>query len=280
MKPQSKITHRNIVVALLLIAVLAVGCAPQATVEPTATPEPTAVPTATPIPPTLAPTPTPEPQVTVEEVTFSAEDDVELVGYLYRNSAADTAIVMAHQGTSTQRSWRDFAAVSAARGYTALTFDFRGFGVSFADSSAGSGARTNIKDVRAAIAFLREQGYTRIVCLGACMGGTACVTAALDEEFVGLGVVAASVPGKIGPKRYPRDLVNPDMPKLFTVTEEDVFPQVVVGTSLMYERAPEPRTGKLFPGTVHGAELFNTQYADQFQALLLNFLRDADQYGR
>ena len=272
MNPQSKTRPRNVAIVLLLAAVLVVGCAPQATVEPTPTPASTSTPT--PIPPT------PQPQVTVEEITFSAEGDVELVGYLYRNSAADTAVVMAHQGTATQKSWQDFAAESAARGYTALTFDFRGFGVSFADSSAGSGDRTNVMDLRGAIAFLREQGYERVVCLGACMGGTACVTVALDEEFVGLGIVAASVPGRVGGKRYPNDLVNPDMPKLFTVTEDDIFPQTIVGTSLMYERAPEPRTGKLFPGTVHGTELFNTQHADQFQALLLNFLRDADQYAR
>ena len=39
-----------------------------------------------------------------------------------------------------------------------------------------------------------------------------------------------------------------------------LIPQIVIGTSLMYKRAPEPK--------------------DEFQALLLNFLRDADKHTR
>jgi hypothetical protein len=43
-------------------------------------------------------------------------------------------------------------------------------------------------------------------------------------------------------------------------------------TTNLYEQSPEPKQIKIFPGTVHGTELFETEYGSEFTELLVNFL--------
>ncbi len=86
-----------------------------------------------------------------------------------------------------QQSWQPFAQLLAERDFTALTFDFRGRG-----KSEGNPVYNTLPyDVYAAIQFLQDRGYERIVCIGASMGGTACIRAALDHDLAGLGVIAS-----------------------------------------------------------------------------------------
>jgi formylglycine-generating enzyme required for sulfatase activity len=106
--------------------------------------------------------------------------------------------------------------------------------------------------------------------MGGSFGGDACMNAALDEELAGLVVIASPEPAPLQ-KRYPEDLASPTMPKLFIVTEQD-FTQVTAAMSLLYEVSPEPKQIKIFPGTVHGTELFDARYGGDFRALLVNFL--------
>jgi pimeloyl-ACP methyl ester carboxylesterase len=100
----------------------------------------------------------------------------------------------------------------------ALTFDFRCFGLSEC-GKLGSAEYLHAQDIRAAIQLLRDRGFERIVCMGASMGGTACLNAALEEELAGLVVIASTAPTNMN-KQYPQDLVDPAMPKLFIVTEK------------------------------------------------------------
>ncbi len=231
------------------------------TPPPTDTPAPTLVPT---VPPTVVVTPV---SVNVESIAFTTEDGVELAGTLFL-AEGDTAVVLAHMGAQDQQSWRPFAKLIASRGFTTLTFDFRCYGLS--DCNAGAGGDTSARDVRTAIGLLRTRGFDRIVCMGGSFGGDACMNAALEEELAGLVVIASPRPGH-WQKQYPQDLVSPTMPKLFIVTERD-YTQVANAMSLLYEVSPEPKQIHIFPGTVHGTELFDTTYASDFRALLVNFL--------
>jgi len=152
----------------------------------------------------------------------------------------------------------------------ALTFDFRSFGLSEC-GKLGSAEYLHAQDMRAAIQLLRDRGFERIVCMGASMGGTACLNAALEEKLAGLVTIASTAPTNMN-KQYPQDLVDPAMPKLFIVTEKDRYAQVVSATSFLYRQSPEPKEFKTFPGTVHGTELFRTPSASEFSDLLMGFL--------
>jgi hypothetical protein len=40
----------------------------------------------------------------------------------------------------------------------------------------------------------------------------------------------------------------------------------------MYELSPDPKEIKVFPGRVHGTDLFKTYLGEEFRELLVNFL--------
>src|SRR4051794_8081498 len=62
------------------------------------------------------------------EVSFETADKVKLSGLVF--GRGDTAVILAHMMASEQSAWQPFAQELAEKGYTALTFDFRGNGKS------------------------------------------------------------------------------------------------------------------------------------------------------
>lgn len=236
-------------------------------VTATPTPEP---PTPTPLP-TATPRPLPIVEYSTETVSFTTEDDIELAGTLFL-SEGDTAVVLAHMAgdDNDQQNWIPFAKKVAQRGITALTFDFRCYGKSGCGGK-GSGSILLSRDVGAAIDLLREQGFEHIVCIGASMGGRGCVDAAFDRELEGLVIVSGT--GSSDPDRQNlEDFVNPDMPKLFIVSENDHIFDRTVSMTRLYESAPEPKIFKMFPGQAHGTELLSTKYGQELREMIFNFL--------
>jgi len=230
----------------------------------TATPEP---PTPTSLPTVAPTTPAPAVEYSTEIVIFSTEDDIKLAGNLFL-SEGDTAVVLTHMaGENDQQNWIPFAKQIASRGFTALTFDFRCYG----QSDCGGSGDVLSRDIGAAIGFLREQGFQRIVCMGASMGGRGCVSIAFDEELAGLVIVSGTGSGNLD-KQDLANFVNPDMPKLFIVSENDHIADRTPVMTRLYESAPEPKIFKTFSGSGHGTELFNTKHGMEFRETLMNFL--------
>ncbi|MEW5869772.1 MAG: hypothetical protein AB1894_10895 [Chloroflexota bacterium] len=275
------VEHRRSTGWFLLITMMALllsGCStapdtptltaiPPTSIPATDTPTPTAVPTAT-IPPTNTPAPSPAPQqVQAVKVSFVAADGVKLSGMVFiGEEKKEIGVVLAHMGAhgADQRSWASFAQHVALRGFGALTFNFR------EDRS-----RLDF-DVRAAFEFLRDQGYRRIVCMGASMGGTACLKAALDTDLAGIVVISSlrtTGRGDTGGALIVsfEGLSQLTLPKLFVTTENDGN-GVPAAMKAIYEATPEPKALKIFPGTVHGTDIFTTPQGDEFRNLLVDFL--------
>ena len=244
------------------------------TPTPTSTLTPTATPTPSPTPfPTATPTPVPIFEYSTEAVSITTEDDIEIQGTLFL-SEGNTAVVFAHMagGDNDQQNWIPFAKQIARRGFTALTFDFRCYGESGCGGS-GSGSVLLSRDVGAAIDFLRKQGFERIICIGASMGGRACVTVAFDKELDGIIIVSGT--GSGDPDRQNlNDFVNPEMSKLFIVSENDHIPDRTNAMILLHDGAPEPKIFKTFPGIAHGTELFSTQYGGELRELIFELLEE------
>lgn len=206
------------------------------------------------------------------EVTFTTEDGIQLAGTLF--GEGEPAVILAHQGTTgaDQTTWHAFAQVLEEYGYTALTFDFRGNG-----QSSGLPDRNKLAlDLAAALQFIRDQGHTRVVCIGASMGGTTCIRKALDgEEFEGLVTLgSAMITGwGTGIRVSEDDLVSLTLPKLFITAERDSS-LVVNDTTCMYESSPEPKTLHLISGQAHGTDLFDTDASDELTTILLEFLEN------
>jgi WD40 repeat protein len=210
----------------------------------------------------------------IEMVTFTTIDGITLAGTLF--GKGDTAVILAHQGTpgADQRTWHPFANLLAEHGYTALTFDFRGVGQSEGKLLYGNLAM----DVSAAVQLLQNRGYQKIICIGASMGGTACIRAAQDHAFVGLVALASTMTAGSGTdslRLTPDDLKNLTQPKLFISANGDHG--VVVGdTKRMYELSPNPKNLLLLPGTQHGTNLFDTDAGEKLSAAMLRFIENID----
>ena len=204
----------------------------------------------------------------IESVSLTTEDKITLSATLF--GQGKLAVILAHQGTegTDQTSWQPFARLLAEQGYVALTLDFRGRG----QSQGYLQANQLIKDVNAAIQFLRGRGYQRIVCMGASMGGTACLRAALDHDLAGLVVIASPMSSGLPTAVKPDELSRLTLPKLFICAENDRYSPVIPQMKQMFDLSPDPKQLKFFPGTAHGTELFDTEYGDEFRQLLLNFV--------
>ncbi len=102
-------------------------------------------------------------------------------------AAGERLVILLHMYPADQTSWFGFATELQERGVDALTFDFRGYGVSQGEQDPGV---ADI-DARAALALARELGFERVVLIGASMGGTAAIVVAAGEPVDGVAVLSA-----------------------------------------------------------------------------------------
>lgn len=209
--------------------------------------------------------------IPVEQVSFATTDGISLAGELF--GEGDTAVILAHQGTygANQTTWYPFARLLAEHGMAALAFDFRGVG-----KSGGPLLYSNLGlDVAAAVEFLEGRGYSKIACVGASMGGTACIQVAQDYPFIGLVILSSTMtagPGADCLCLGPEYLEALTQPKLFISAKADVS-IVVWDTKRMFDLSPEPKSLLMLPGTQHGTDLFKTDAGAELRSTMYDFLQ-------
>ena len=217
-------------------------------------------------------------------VRFFAADGVELVGRL--SGTGDVGVILAHgfsHGTA-QEGWLRFVPALVSRGYTVLTFNFRGFCDSEGCSERPSQLGKNWRDAMAAVAFMETRGAKKIFLIGASMGGLAVLRAARMPEVDLSGVVSLSTPQF--PSKYyvgeprandvtPARLRQIDEPKLFVAGTKDVqLPgtaplrpgvtsvRFAADARRMFDAAEEPKELALVDSSFHSSELVTTAPAD------------------
>ena len=221
-------------------------------------------------------------QARPQPVRFLAADGVEIAGRLWANG--DVAIVLAHgfsEGTA-QDDWLPFAPALAQRGYTVLTFNFRGFCNGNVCSGSFNELGKNWRDALAAVEFMETRGAKKIFLIGASMGGLAVLRAARMPGVDLAGVVSLATPQF--PSKYyygesrandvtPARLRQIDEPKLFVAGTRDV--QLPGGAPLqpgvksvrfaadarrMFAAAREPKELALIDSPSHSSELVTTAW--------------------
>jgi len=252
------------------------ACAPAPTAAPTATsvplkePAPTSVPfIVTPVQSAFAPGPTAAPLddiIASHTVTFDAVDGAAIVGELY--GSGKTAVIFSVMG-NCKPGWREFAQLTAAQGFMALTYQWRGCSkFRLVDEDE---LRNFVNDARGAINFVREQGAEKLILVGASLGGLASAKLAIESQASGI-VVVASPPGisDWGFEIETADLET-DIPKLFITAEHD--PTVPASaTRQLYDLAAEPKEWQIYPGYRHGTDLFETESGEEMQRRILEFI--------
>jgi alpha/beta superfamily hydrolase len=226
-------------------------------------------------------TPSPEAIATAEsvarQITFEAQysatpekDDedktpVALDARVFGSGA--TGVILAHMRPADQTSWFPFATKLAETGeFTAMTFDFRGYGESEGDKQFD---RIDA-DLHAAIDYMRDTlGISKIFVVGASMGGTAAVVVAENADLA--GVVSISSPGQFPPFDAVDASQRVREPKLFITSEDDV--PAARSQEDFWEAAPEPKQQHVYDGDAHGTALFDGPHATELEQLIFSFLR-------
>lgn len=238
-------------------------------------------------------------QARSQPVRFVAADGFELVGRLSGTGAVGVILAHGFSHGIAQDAWLSFVRALVSRGYTVLTFNFRGFCDSKGCSEGPSELENNWRDAMAAVAFMETRGAKKIFLVGASMGGLAVLRAARMPEVDLAGVVSLSTPQF--PSKYytgephandvtPARLRQIDEPKLFVAGTKDVqFPgsaplqpgvksvRFAADARRMFAAAKEPKKLVLVDSFHHSSELVTVAEADivkETRGAVFRFLRE------
>ena len=174
-------------------------------------------------------------------------------------------VVLAHMRPSDMSSWFSFAGFLAGEGYTAITFNFRGYG-----NSEGSGFAVDV-DVAAAVDVALALGAERVFVIGASMGGTGSVVAASQRDVA--GVVTLSAPARFEGADAVAAATTVTAPMLLIAAEDD-GPYAADAASIS-AAAGGATTVEILSGRNHGTDLFR-EHSEELTARILVFLGGRD----
>jgi alpha-beta hydrolase superfamily lysophospholipase len=190
-----------------------------------------------------------------------------LKGWLYGDEN-DTLVILSHMRPNDQRAWEPFAIELADNGYAALTFDFRGHGISDGDKDFDK----LDEDLAAAISFMRARGVPEganrpVFLVGASMGGTTSLVVAAEAGVD--GVVSISAPARFQGQNAVDAISRIVAPTLLLAAEDDTAAVVSLDE---LEAAAGSSTSTTYTGGDHGTALFEGEQATLVQDEILQFL--------
>ncbi|HET7236381.1 MAG TPA: alpha/beta hydrolase [Actinomycetota bacterium] len=202
-----------------------------------------------------------------EAVAFTSRDGVDLEGRVFGQGA--TAVVLSHMLPADQRSWFGYARRLAEQGYLVLTYDFRGY-CPGGDGGCSQGERdvsSTWQDVLGAIDLVRSRGATRVVLVGASMGGTASLVAAAEEGADVEAVVTLSAPRSIEGLVADGPLLQQiSAGKLFVAGVGDAT--AAAAAEELYATSPPPKRVEVVPADDHGTDLLTGAQGEVVKRLI------------
>jgi pimeloyl-ACP methyl ester carboxylesterase len=163
------------------------------------------------------------------------------------------AVVLAHQSEGSLCEWLPYGEELVARGFRVLAFDFVGSG-----SSSMPKQKTYVEDIRTAVVYLREQGASKVVIIGASMGATMSVVAAAAITPPVDGVISLSAPVSFDGVNAEKAAPSLKSPALYLAGDTD-------GDFATYAKSIQSATpadlGALVvvPGAQHGIRLLDSE---------------------
>jgi pimeloyl-ACP methyl ester carboxylesterase len=212
----------------------------------------------------MAPTPLPEPR----EVGFVASDGVALKGHVY--GTGSIAVVLSNMGDNDMSGWDTFAPALAERGFTVLAYSYR-YAVG-ARGFSSADAKASVSDLEGAIIHVLEGGATKVVLIGASLGGMAASKVAGSAGVAAVVLMASRLDLSDYDFRVTeQELASMTMPKLVLTSDGDSTTAPAL-TREVFDRAPEPKAFHSFPGTAHGVNLFRTEHKADLEKRLIDFV--------
>ena len=199
------------------------------------------------------------------EFSFETSDGLNLEARIWGDG--ETYVILAHMRPADMTSWFDFARLLADEGYTALAFNFRGYGESEFDDQAEFSVA---EDVRAAIDAANDAGAAKVFVIGASMGGTGAVVAAASNDIAGIVTLSApDVFEEVDAVSWADDVEAPML--LFAANEDGSAAEDALAISAASLQEPEV---VVLSGGQHGTNLF-AEHNDELTRLILEFLASA-----
>lgn len=198
-------------------------------------------------------------------VAEGSSESVRLEGVEYGSGRA--VVVFAHESNSSQDAWTPFAREVSARGYRAVTFNFRGYGASGGDREPA----TIGTDLLAVVQSVAATGTDRIFLVGGSMGGTAAIK--VGARFSVAGIVSVSAPAGGGGLDPLTDVgrLAPGTAVLLIAAERD-GPYAEAARAL-FAKAREPKQLEIVEGTdAHGHLLLAGTQGGRVRSVVLQFL--------
>jgi pimeloyl-ACP methyl ester carboxylesterase len=194
-----------------------------------------------------------------ETVRFETEDGGDIGGSLFP-AENEPCVVFAHGKSFNKESWYSVAGRLKKSGIPSLAFDFRGYG-----SSKPGREPSLLFDVLGAVAFMKRRGCRRIALIGGSMGGAAVLRALENSSDPAVVKVVLLSPAGGPPVR------STSTKKLFVVSEKESFYDTVMS---LYEGSAEPKTIRVYTGTSHAQNLFQSTHAGDLLDTITGFLRE------
>ncbi|MBK5306703.1 MAG: alpha/beta hydrolase [Frankiaceae bacterium] len=200
-------------------------------------------------------------------ISFTATDGVRLAGKLY--GSGGTAVVLSNMGDNDSARWEGFAPQLADRGYLVLTYSYR-YPMNSSDFS-GAIANSTVADLRGAVAHVRAAGATRLVLIGASLGGMATAKAAAVERSAAEVVLSAPLDLDDYGFHVTRAELGTTQPKLFLGSTNDTTVPFA-HTEQMHALAAQPKELHGYADTAHGLHLLDGEHAADLTKRLIDFL--------
>jgi fermentation-respiration switch protein FrsA (DUF1100 family) len=181
-----------------------------------------------------------------------------------------TAVVLSNMGDNDPAPWEQFAPLLADRGYLVLSYSYR-YPLrtrTFTDAMA----RGTVADLAGAVAYVRGLGATRVVLIGASLGGMA--VGKVAGTVGAAAVVILSAPFDLSEYGFvvtPADIAAVTAPKLFVASEQDLTVPIAE-TRAYFDTAPEPKQFHSFPGDAHGVLILRGEHGDELRRAMIDFL--------
>lgn len=197
-------------------------------------------------------------------VNFISNDGIKIDGRLFGESK--NAVILAHMFPSDQTSWDSMARELSTKGYSVLTFDFRGYG-----NSQGTRDIAGIdRDEAAAVKYMRRRGTKKLFLIGASMGGTASLKQAANDNGVD-GVISLSGPIEFQGLSVLKEIGEIKSPVLLIAAKDDPA-GAADSAKWFFEHLRGPKEIKIFPGSEHGTAILQGRESLPAKRAVFNFL--------
>lgn len=202
--------------------------------------------------------------------TITDENGVEAPVQLNLEARAwgdgDEYVILAHMRPADMSSWFDFARLLADEGYTAIAFNFRGYG----ESDGQEGDFGVAVDVRAAVQAALDDGARRVHIIGASMGGAGAVAASASDSIG--ATITLSAPDEFQGVNAASLAQLVDNPMLLIAADEDA--SAAEDAAAIASQAKGPTEVVILSGAQHGTNLF-AEHGDEITTMILEFLEAA-----